>query len=914
MFWPILLLIPFAALALGGVHLWAFGLAELVTFVLVVVWMAQVVAGRRCLAASATGLGRLVALALGLAALVALQLLPLPPRALKLLSPASYTLYSDGLPGWPAKPAYQWETTQASQAGGGRYILPTPDEVRAGAQIPFADSARVAPKVSPAPYPKAGAWMPLSVAAPMTRIGLLKLLMYCGLGLLMMLYPFSRDQETRLYKNVVRTVLVTGLVISLVGLAEQLFPNGKPLWIFSPYDWGNGRPWGARCFGPFANPDHFADYLAMVWPFALAGMLFPNLLGKVRDRIAVPILSGTVGLVVLAALLATASRGGWLAAIVGSAVVFALASRLPVAVQPAILRRGKRGSRLILLGVAMVATLCFASLFTSSASRTEADARFHSAVYQESLWNRTQPARDSIAMIRDFPFFGVGLGVWPEIYPKYAPAPWEGVYMNAAHDEYVQFLAEVGLVGLVLGGGLLVLATTRVASGLMSVAPDLFPTAAACAGALAGIAIHSLFDFPLRIPANAILATICLAILLRTCTRRTPQSEESAPLRPWQRGAAVAAIAVCIVAITATVRQQRRPFPYDLRRPHTIDEAVAEIERYPANARVHVALAQILNSPKEAPMRAAEIKAALALEPTNPGARDLWAAELEASGDKAQALDQIKQSLYYTPSLTFHYYLRGRFLAWLSRDEQDAIIAGLKRAAAAGYLPATDTLALFYENFGRAEEEGEFLEQQATSITSDPIAKSALLSRAGAAFVNAGERAHAARVLGEAIAADPRNAEAYRNLALGVYTQGGKPAQARQTIREGIAAGAPATTLYEALAEVETTNHNLAAAEDALQRAALIEPYNFELVRRLGNLYASDNKFDRANAWLRKAVRLNPTSAAAFFDLAQAEEADYQFFAAEGDYTRAIALDVSNAGYRASYANFKRKVAQATSH
>ena len=79
------------------------------------------------------------------------------------------------------------------------------------------------------------------------------------------------------------------------------------------------------------------------------------------------------------------------------------------------------------------------------------------------------------------------------------------------------------------------------------------------------------------------------------------------------------------------------------------------------------------------------------------------------------------------------------------------------------------------------------------------------------------------------------------------------------TIREGIAAGAPATTLYEALAEVETTNHNLAAAEDALQRAALIEPYNFELVRRLGNLYASDNKFDRANAWLRKAVRLNPT-------------------------------------------------------
>jgi O-antigen ligase/tetratricopeptide (TPR) repeat protein len=912
MFWPILFLIPFTALALGGVHLWAFGLAELVSFALVAVWMAQVVTGRYSLVASSRGAGVMTVLALGLAALVALQLLPLPPETLKLLSPESYTVYSDGLPGWPAKPAYQFDSAPAAQASSGHYMPWTPDEVRAGVQIPFVDPTKRVRNASPTPYLKAGTWMPLSIAPPMTRVGLLKLLMYCALGLLLILYPFSADQQTRLYKNVVRAVLVTGLVVSLVGLAEQQFPNGKPLWIFSPYDWAHHQPWGARCFGPFANPDHFADYLAMVWPFALAGMLFPNLLGRVRDRMAVPILCGTVGLVVLAALLATASRGGWLAAIAGSVVVLAVATHVPADEQPAILHRGKSGSREISLGVTIAAALCLALLFTSNSSRYEADARLHSAVYHESIWGRTQPARDSIAMIHDFPLFGVGLGAWPEIYPKYAPPPWGGLFMNATHDEYVQFLAEVGLVGLVLGGGFLVLAMIRVVSGLMTVPPDLFATAAACAGALAAIAIHSMFDFPLRIPANAILATICLGILLRMCVRSTPHAKESALPRLRQRGAAAATIAACIIAITVALRQQRQPFPYDVQRSLTVDEAVVEIERYPADAGLHVALAHFLISPEEAPMRAAEVKAALALEPTNPGAHDLRATELVVSGDKAQALRQIEQSLFYAPSFATHYYLNARYLPWLLPDEQDAIIAGLKRAAAAGYLPATDTLSLFYENLGRVEEEGEFFEQAASSA-SDPIAKSTLLSRAGAAFVKAGKRAHAVRMLKEAIAVDPRNADAYRDLALGVDSQDGNPAHARQIIRSGIAAGAPATALYEALAEVEITNRNLAAAEDALGQAVLMEPYNFELVHRLGNLYASDNKLDSAIAWLHKAVQLNPESATAFFDLAQTEEANYQFFAAKRDYTNAITLDASNAGYRARYAYFKQKIAEATS-
>src|SRR6202034_2118437 len=100
-------------------------------------------------------------------------------------------------------------------------------------------------------------------------------------------------------------------------------------WIFTPYSFKGQSVWGMRAFGPFANPDHYACFLAMLLPPALAGVIFPQVLGKVRERAAVPILFGVVTVVIIAALLATASRGGMLNAVVGVVVLGWLSGRLP---------------------------------------------------------------------------------------------------------------------------------------------------------------------------------------------------------------------------------------------------------------------------------------------------------------------------------------------------------------------------------------------------------------------------------------------------------------------------------------------------------------------------------------------------------------------------------------------------------
>jgi predicted Zn-dependent protease len=180
--------------------------------------------------------------------------------------------------------------------------------------------------------------------------------------------------------------------------------------------------------------------------------------------------------------------------------------------------------------------------------------------------------------------------------------------------------------------------------------------------------------------------------------------------------------------------------------------------------------------------------------------------------------------------------------------------------------------------------------------------------------VNANDGSRAEQVLKEAIAADSHNVYAYRTLALGVYANSGRLLDAERVIRQGISAGAPAVPMYETLADAEISQHNFAAAAAALEKAEALAPSDFDLARMLGQVYMSDNKLNRAAVWLRKATRLNPQSAPAFFDLAQAEEANYQFFAAERAYTQALALDASNTGYRARYAEFKRKVAEASSH
>ena len=118
--------------------------------------------------------------------------------------------------------------------------------------------------------------------------------------------------------------------------------------------------------------------------------------------------------------------------------------------------------------------------------------------------------QDTLHLEREFPLFGSGLGTFDTVFLKYQTAVVDRDF-NFAHNDYLQFAAELGMLGLAILGALMltvfVKAIGAVAAGLDQ---DWRFLGLGCAGGIAAIAIHSVADFNMYIPANALLlAWIC---------------------------------------------------------------------------------------------------------------------------------------------------------------------------------------------------------------------------------------------------------------------------------------------------------------------------------------------------------------------------------------------------------------------
>jgi O-antigen ligase len=118
---------------------------------------------------------------------------------------------------------------------------------------------------------------------------------------------------------------------------------------------------------------------------------------------------------------------------------------------------------------------------------------------------RAEMLQDSWRMFVEHPIAGVGFGALREVFPRYETL-YDGNAVHHAHNDYVEALAETGLIGGLIGVAFLLLwlreSWARIAGA--SYPADLayhIGAAAACGGLL----VHSLVDFNLHIPSNALL-------------------------------------------------------------------------------------------------------------------------------------------------------------------------------------------------------------------------------------------------------------------------------------------------------------------------------------------------------------------------------------------------------------------------
>jgi O-antigen ligase len=223
----------------------------------------------------------------------------------------------------------------------------------------------------------------------------------------------------------------------------------------------------------------------MIIPFSLGLMMKSRRLEK-------KLLYGFLGVVATIALFFTTARGGILSFFAGMLVFFLLISRkgisraklIPICIFALILT-----GYLLFFGISPII-----ERFAESSMTTE--SRF-------VAW------RGTLSAFRDYPIFGSGLGTFQYIFKVYQP---EGLrlYWNHAHNDYLELLLELGIVGSLIA----VFFFTVILRTIMKTdwSEREMYIGAAFLSSITTIAVHSIVDFNLHIPSNALLFSLILGL------------------------------------------------------------------------------------------------------------------------------------------------------------------------------------------------------------------------------------------------------------------------------------------------------------------------------------------------------------------------------------------------------------------
>jgi len=130
---------------------------------------------------------------------------------------------------------------------------------------------------------------------------------------------------------------------------------------------------------------------------------------------------------------------------------------------------------------------------------------------EESVEERTLPAKYSITMIKQFIVFGTGAGSFYNSFSRYRP-PEITDYFDHAHNDYVEFMCDLGIgawILFLLTGMSLLQAIKAMRMRKSSIARG---SAFGASMSIVALAIHSTVDFNLQIPANAMTFVVTLAL------------------------------------------------------------------------------------------------------------------------------------------------------------------------------------------------------------------------------------------------------------------------------------------------------------------------------------------------------------------------------------------------------------------
>lgn len=312
----------------------------------------------------------------------------------------------------------------------------------------------------------------------------------------------------------VMRLLYWGIVgYALYGLAALVLMGDIGLW-------GPKEAYHGFATGPFTNRNSFASFLGMGMVLGTALAMELRLRPKMRrprrhgflSEAGLQLLVYQLGFVVLSAtLLATGSRMGLFASMIGVIVTFMLARRGSVAQSE---HREAPSWQRALPAIAVITGLgALAVLFGTGLIE-------RGLFIEQSLQTRLDIFRQAWDLILQRPLLGYGLDAFPRAFEIGRPDSFlDGFVYTDAHSTYLENWAEGGLIfgsAPLLAGGLYLL---RLRHAMRSRGPHIAASAAA-AGVVALAAVHSLVDFSFEVEANLLLLCLICAMGISQLTVR----------------------------------------------------------------------------------------------------------------------------------------------------------------------------------------------------------------------------------------------------------------------------------------------------------------------------------------------------------------------------------------------------------
>ena len=312
---------------------------------------------------------------------------------------------------------------------------------------------------------------------------LISSLQYLAYGILLFLTVQSVTNE-RSAKVVLWALTAFGFALAVFAITQDLTSNGKIYWLRTLHN-------GGSIFGPYVNHDHYAGVMEMLAPLPIVLSLGSLFRGGKRALI------GFAGIVMAGTIVLSQSRAGTASFLVELGLLLGL-----------LVWRKKNGR--IAAGLAAVCLMVLAFVVWLGTA-----ALWHHFTELQD-WMRLAMTKDGLRMFRHQPVLGYGLGTFTTVYPQFRSF-YTNLFVNAAHNDYVQILVETGLIGF---AAVLWFMVEVYRAGLRNVkgwSRD-YSRALGLAALVGctGLFVHSFFDFNLQIPANACVFYFLCAVSTRT--------------------------------------------------------------------------------------------------------------------------------------------------------------------------------------------------------------------------------------------------------------------------------------------------------------------------------------------------------------------------------------------------------------